>query len=76
MYTKSTLINIRWLLLLSCLLFVPGCAMPWSVLKMRDDKQRSDQLFSSEDSGHDHKERICSTEGIICVIDIHLQYFC
>ncbi len=47
--------------------------MPWSVLKMRDDKQRSEQLFSSEDWGHDHKECTCSTEGI-CVIDIHLQY--
>ena len=50
MYTKSTLINIRWLLLLSYLLFLPGCAMPWPVLKTRDDKQRSEQLFSSEET--------------------------
>ena len=65
MYTKSTLINNRWLLLLSYLLFLSGYAMPWSVLNMRDNKQISKQLFSSDDSGHDHKERTCIIVSII-----------
>ncbi len=53
--------------------------MPWSVLKMRDDKQRSDQLFSSDDCGDNYKERTCSTEGIymllIFIFNISVNYF-